>query len=73
MSLKEYINSLTEKEQDAYAIRCGTTGKYLRAHIRYARKECRKDLRKALSRESNGVVTEQEVLDHFFKVDTNAA
>lgn len=65
MKLSEYVTSLSEAEQDSYAEACGTTGKYLRAHILYARKECRKALREKLAAKSCGKVSLTEVLQHF--------
>lgn len=65
MRLLDYINSLSDEELAAYSARCGTTVSYMTAHIRYARKEPRKELRAALSRESQGMVSPMEVLQHF--------
>lgn len=66
MSLRTFIDSLSEEEQDAYAERCGTTGRYLRTHIKYARKFCRPELQRLLADESYGAVTLDEVQEHFF-------
>ena len=65
MKLNEYISTLNQCEKEAYASRCGTTVRYLITHIRYGRKEPRKELREALSRESLGAVSHEEVLEHF--------
>ena len=67
MQLIDFINSLSEPEQDAYATRAGTTGKYLSAHIKYARKVDRPDLITGLAEASNDQVSVQEVVDHFYK------
>ena len=65
MTLFEYISSLNEEEQDAYAKRCGTTGKYLRSHIKGATRTPRRELMRSLSTESGGLVSMDEVLVHF--------
>lgn len=69
MRLIDFINSLAEEELADYSARCGTTVSYMTVHIRYARKEPRKELRAALSRESRGAVTQMEVLQHFGLVE----
>lgn len=73
MKLAEYIKSLSPKEREAYARRCGTTPSYLRIHILAARKEPRRPLREALARESEGNVTLEEVLEHFDMMSSSAA
>ena len=65
MKLRAYLDSLTDAQFDAFAERCCTTPAYMRVHIKYGRKEPRKPLREALSRESGGAVSELEVLEHF--------
>jgi hypothetical protein len=65
MKLGDYIKSLTDDELKAYARRCNSSAAYISGHIYYARKEPRKALREALSRESLGNVSPQEVLEHF--------
>jgi len=66
MKLLSYIESLSEAEQDDYAVRAGTTGKYLRAHIKYARKIARPVLIDGLCSASKGKVSRKEVLNHFY-------
>ena len=73
MKLLDYINGMTEEEQNCYAERCGTTGGYLRAHIKHARKTARKELMEALARESEGKVSDYEVFQHFFSSSSSAA
>ncbi|MCK0153880.1 hypothetical protein MWU49_09205 [Alcanivorax sp. S6407] len=70
MTLYEYIDGLTEAEQDAYAGRCGTTGKYLRGHIKGATRIPRPALMKALSVESSGEVSLDDVFRHFGLLET---
>ncbi|MFC3902531.1 hypothetical protein SAMN05421749_103287 [Acinetobacter marinus] len=65
MKFKEYLQSLSEDQIQAYAQRVGTTPNYLMVHLFYAYKEPRKKLREALSRESDGMVTDDDVLEHF--------
>ncbi len=69
MTLFEYIDGLDEAEQDAYAMRCGTTGKYLRGHIKFATRIPRPTLMRALSAESKGAVTLDDVFRHFGLLD----
>lgn len=72
MKLIDYINGLDEVSLATYAKRCGTTSSYMTAHIKYARKEPRKALREALSRESEGRVSYTDVLEHFGLLRTAA-
>lgn len=65
MTLREYIDGLDSVQLDAYAKRCGTTANYLKVKVKYRRCEPRRALREALSRESNGMVTQDDVLIHF--------
>lgn len=65
MKLSDYIKSLSKDELEAYAARCSSSPAYISTHLFYARKEPRKALREALSRESQGNVSMQEVLEHF--------
>lgn len=70
MTLSKYISGLSEAEQDAYAERCGTTGKYLRGHIKCATRVPRPALMRALAAESHGVVSLDDVLRHFELLDS---
>lgn len=72
MNFKDYLNQLSEAELEDYAQRSGTTKAYLMTHLLYAYKEPRKRLRKALAEQSNGQVTEAEVLEHFGFVASEA-
>ena len=72
MTLLEYINSLSEADQERYAVRCGTTLKYLRGHIKGATRIPRPALLRALSAESGGAVGFDSVLEHFGLVPTAA-
>lgn len=65
MTLRDYIDSLSADQLEAYAKRCGTTANYLKVKVKYRRCEPRRALREALSRESNGLVSEDDVLIHF--------
>lgn len=65
MKLDAYIKSLSDDDLKAFAERCESTVAYISNHVYYARKEPRKALREALSRESQGKVSPQEVLEHF--------
>lgn len=73
MKLTDYINSLSDVELAVYAEKCKTTVGYLRMHIFYARKQCKKPLREALAKESNGNVSLNEVLQHFGILPDQAA
>lgn len=65
MKLREFIESRTPEQLEGYAARCKTTSNYLKVKIKYARCEPRKALREALARESDGLVSDDDVLDHF--------
>lgn len=69
MKLRDYINMLAGDQLEAYATRCSTTANYLGTHIRYATKEPSVKLMRALARESQGMVTLGEVLEHYRLVD----
>ncbi len=72
MKLRYYINSLSPEQLEAYAKRCSTTSNYLGSHIRYATKDPSVKLIRSLARESNGVVTLNEVLEHYRLIDGGA-
>ncbi len=65
MNLRKYIESLNSEQLENYAKLCETTSAYLLVKVKYARCQPRKALRDALSRESNGAVSQNEVLIHF--------
>jgi hypothetical protein len=65
MKLSDYIRSLDQAALNSYAERCNSTPIYISTHLLHARKEPRKALREALSRESQGKVSMTEVLEHF--------
>ena len=69
MKLRDYINSLTDDQLQAYAERCSTTVNYLGTHIRYATKEPSVKLIRALARESVGNVSLADVLEHYRLTD----
>lgn len=68
MDLISYFDSLSEAQQEAYAGRCDTTAKYLSTHIMYSppRKIPRRELMYALAEQSQGKVSFDEVLKHFY-------
>ncbi|KAF2395421.1 hypothetical protein [Pseudomonas frederiksbergensis] len=70
MKLRDYINSLSPEQLEAYAARCSTTANYLGTHIRYATKEPSVKLIRALARESEGNVMLKEVLEHYHITDS---
>lgn len=65
MKLRCYINHLDLDATAAYAARCGIAVSYLRLHVKYASKDPSVSLIKALARESGGIVSLAEVLEHF--------
>ncbi len=65
MRLRDYIKELNDEEAGRYACRCKTTVNYLTTHILYGTKEPSVRLMKALSSESDGVVSMEEVLEHY--------
>lgn len=66
MELVKYFRSLSDDEKESYAKRCGTTANYLTCHImgKVPRKMPRKPLRENLYKESNGMVSKEEVMAH---------
>jgi hypothetical protein len=65
MKLRDYINRLDSEALAAYAKRCRIAESYLRLHVKYASKDPSVSLIKSLTRESEGVVSLAEVLEHF--------
>ena len=65
MKFRDFLLQLSPDELDVYAASAGTTSGYLMTHLLYGYKEPRKKLRKALATQSNGKVSEMEVLEHF--------
>lgn len=70
MELKAYYYSLTPSEREQYAERAGTTAEYIRIHLvprnRAPQKLPKKELMQGLADASQGRVSFQEVLAHFY-------
>lgn len=66
MSFDDFYKSMAPEELESYAERCGTTVLYLKHQLRRANKAPRLNLLNSLWRESDGKLTRQDVLDHFF-------
>lgn len=68
MKLIDYWRSLTAPEQDAYAARAGSTRGYLKVHIMRVPpyKTSKPKLINGLADASEGAVSKQEVLSHFY-------
>lgn len=68
MRWREYFLSLSEEDQAAYAERAGTTVGYIRIHLVPVppRKTPRGPLLQRLSAASEGYVSHEDVLAHFF-------
>lgn len=60
MELKTFIRAVPRGARDDFAIRCGTTLKYLR-QVAYKAKPCSAELAIAIERESRGAVTVEEM------------
>lgn len=67
MKLKTFYRQLPRAEREAYAKRAGTTVNYLENHLIPARKMPRRDLMERLAAASNGEVSLDDVIQHFFK------
>jgi len=65
MKLRDYINRLDSEALVSYARRCRIAESYLRLHVKYASKDPSVSLIKSLTRESEGLVSLTEVLEHF--------
>lgn len=72
MKLRLYINRLDSQGLKAYADRCTIAVSYLRIHVKYASKDPSVSLIKSLARESEGLVSLAEVLEHFGIIETPA-
>lgn len=67
MELKTYFKSLeNEADIQAYAERCGTSANYLKIHTIPVRKIPKKPFMVKLSEGSEGKVSVDEVLNHFY-------
>lgn len=60
MDLKTFLSTLTLKERDALAEKCGTSAGHLR-NVSYGYRSCGESLAIALERESGGSVTCEEL------------
>lgn len=65
MTLRDYLESLSEADLEQYAHRVGTTTKYMRAHVKGATRGASLKFMRALARESNGRVGLLDVLRHY--------
>ncbi|WP_336942882.1 hypothetical protein [Acinetobacter modestus] len=65
MEFRAFILELTSAELEKYAKDSGTTVGYLKTHLLYGYKEPRRALRKALVKNSDGKVSELELMRHF--------
>lgn len=72
MKLRDYINDLDSDAITAYAGRCHIAVSYLRLHVKYASKDPSVSLIKSLARESEGLVSLAEVLEHFGVIESSA-
>ena len=70
MELHKYFHALTLDQRAAYARRAGTSVDYIRIHLILpsggSRKIPKKPLMGKLASESEGQVSYQEVLEHFY-------
>ena len=66
MKFNEFIASKSDDDLQAYAQRCGTTVFYLKNQLKNAYKTPRNRLLNALWQESNGELSRDEVMQHFF-------
>lgn len=71
MRLRAYITDLDSEGLNRYASRCGIAMSYLRFHVKYASKNPSVSLIKSLARESEGMVSVREVLEHYGVVDVS--
>lgn len=71
MKLRDYINGLDSDAITAYAGRCHIAVSYLRLHVKYASKDPSVSLIKSLARESEGLVSLAEVLEHFGVIESS--
>ena len=66
MQFDQYIDSLEPSHLAAYAKKCGTSVLYIKNHLRGASRVPRPTLLNKLWQHSQGKLTRQDVLDHFF-------
>lgn len=73
MQYQRYLRSLTTAELEAYAARAGTSVGYIRNAIRNANKIPRPDLLNRLLSATEGEVSREEILEHFYPAPREAA
>lgn len=68
MDFRTYFEGLNSDEQDAFGLRAGTSGNYIRVHLMAnpPRRTPRPDLMKKLAEASDGAVTQADVIAHFY-------
>lgn len=72
MEYSKYFFDMSEVEQDEYAIRAGTTGRYLRTHVlvpSVRRKIPRRDKIEGLVNATCGACTIDDVLSYLYKTE----
>ena len=73
MRFPEFFRGLDEAQRNEYAERAGTTSDYIRVHLIHARRVPRPELMEALVLASDGQVTRNEILEHFYPPIAKAA
>jgi len=69
MTLTDYVRSLSYDDLRDYANKCSTSMAYIKIHLLPARKIPKRPLMESLVKNSNGNLTMQDVLDHFYKTE----
>lgn len=70
MNYSKFFFSMTQAQQDRYALRAGTTGNYLRTHVFVPlkrRKIPRRDKIESLVKAAKGAVSMDDVLSFLYK------
>lgn len=73
MKFYDFIAELNESELESYAAKCGTTARYIRNHLKLAKKVPRPALLNALWQQSGGKLSREDIHDHFMPAEVSAA
>ena len=73
MKFSDYFKSLNSSAQEIYASRAGTTANYIRVHLLAKRRIPRPALLDGLAQASQGKVSRDEILAHFYQRETDTS
>ena len=68
MNFRDYFSGLSNEDKNAFAARCNTSSNYIQVHYMSSppRKVPRRDRLDEMAAASNGQVSYDEIINHFF-------